>query len=116
MKFLVGTCLFVDHVFVLVGSDLFGLGVDLWGEGTLFEPLVDIFLLFLDNFLYFILHPEVVSFQKSRMTGHKIPLIVFDDRLECTLDIDLMFGKLMFFHKVLLGFPALIVKILPDRF
>jgi hypothetical protein len=50
------------------------------------------------------------------MTGHKIPLIVFDDRLEGTLDIDLMFGKLMFFHKVLLGFPALIVKILPDRF
>lgn len=116
MKFLVGTCFLVDHVFVLVRSDFFGLGVDLRGEGTLFEPLIDIFLLFLDNFLYFIFHPEVVSFQKSRMTGHKIPLIVFDDRLEGTLDIDLMFGKLMFFHKVLLGFPALIVKILPDRF
>ncbi len=116
MKFLVRTGFLVDHVFVLVGSDLFGLGVDLRGEGTLFEPLVDIFLLFLDNFLYFIFHPKVVSFQKSGMTGHKIPLIVFDDRLEGTLYINLMFGKLMFFHKVLLGFPALIVKILPNGF
>ncbi len=116
MQFLVGTCFLVNHVLVLVGPGLFGLGVDLWSKCALFEPLVDVFLLFLDDFLNFVLHPEVVSLQKSGMAGDKIPLIVLNDGLESTLDINFMFRKLMFFHKFLLSFPALIVKVLPNRF
>lgn len=116
VQLLVRARFLVNYVLVLVRACLLRLRIYMRTECTLFEPLVDVLLLFFYDFLNFILHPEAVSLQESRMAGYQVSLIVFYDGLEGALDVNLMFGQLVFFHKFLLGFSALIVKILPDRF
>ena len=85
-------------------------------EGALLESLVDILLLFLHDFLNFILHPQIVSLKESRMARYEVSLIRFNDGLEGALDVNFMFGQLMFFHQILLGFSPLIIQILPHGF
>ena len=66
-------------------------------EGALLESLVDVLLLFLDNFLNFILHPQIVSLKESRMARYKVSLIMFDNGLEGAFNVNFMFGQLMHF-------------------
>ena len=116
VQFFVWTRFLVNHVLVLVRTCLLWTWVDMRTKCTLLEPLVDVLLLFFHYLLNFIFHPEVVSLKESWMARYKVSLIVFNDGLEGTLNINFMFGQFMFFHEFLLSFSSLIIKILPDRF
>lgn len=59
----------MNYVLIIVRACLFGPGVYMWTEGALFESLVDVLLLFFNDFLNFIFHPETVSLKESRMAG-----------------------------------------------
>ena len=106
----------MNNVLILIGTCLFGSGINVRTEGALLESLVDVLLLFLYDFLNFILHPQIVSLKESRMARHKVSLIMFDDGLEGAFNVNFMFGQLMLFHKFLLGFSSFIIQILPHGF
>ncbi len=116
VKLLVWTCLLVDYVLVLVWSRLFWFGINLGSECTFLQAFVNVFFLFLYYFLNFILHPEVISFQKCWVARHKVSFVLFYDGPECTLYVDSVFGEFMLFHELLLRFSTLVVQILPHWF
>lgn len=95
---MVGARFPMDFILELVGFGSFRFFVNLGSKGALFEPLVDLFLFFLDNFLYFIFHPKIVPLQKVRMTGNEVSFVLFDLWFKSALDIDFIFGKFMFLH------------------
>ncbi len=114
MKLLIWTCLFMNLVLIFVCSCLLRLWVDLGNKCTLLKSFIYFLLFFFNNFLYFILHPKIISLQEGRMAWNQVPFTLFDDRFKCTLYIYFMFGKLMLFHQLLLRLFSFIIQIFPN--
>ena len=78
MQLFVWTSFLVNHVLVLVRTCLFWAGVNVRTEGALLESLVDILLLFLHDFLNFILNKKItygfftlkLGFRRQNLSRH----------------------------------------------
>lgn len=88
--------------------------VDPGGEGAFSQISVDLLLLLLDLLLYLLFVPGADSIQEVGATVDEVPFVVVDYGLEGTLNIDLVLFALLLLLQLLLRFPALVVKMLPN--